>query len=244
MKTNKAIFFAMIFVAFAWHLEASRSFSSQMMLIPQEDTLVQVTGRVVDDKTGDPVQASIFYEKLPYYDNMGSAKSSQQDGSFGLYLYNNTSYTIKLTAAGYDAINSEFKVLLVEGKDAFEMEFRMVPDKGNQMIVLENLIFERGRSKISPASFGEIDRLVEWLNERPNLVIQLEGHTDFEGNENANMELSLDRVDAVRDYLVSKGIKKNRVQTKAFGGSQPLTLERTDEGKRKNRRVEVRVIRE
>lgn len=244
MKTNRAILLAMISIAFAWHLKANRSFSFQVIPFQQQDTLVQVAGKVVDDKTGDPIEASIFYEKLPYYDNMGSAKSSQEDGSFGLYLYNNTSYTIKLTAQGYDVVNKEFRVLLEQGKDSFEMEYRMVPDQANRMIVLENLIFERGRSKISPASFGEIDRLVEWLNERPNLVIQLEGHTDFEGNENANMELSLERVDAVREYLVSKGIKKNRVQTKAFGGSQPLTLERTDEGKRKNRRVEVRVIRE
>jgi outer membrane protein OmpA-like peptidoglycan-associated protein len=58
------------------------------------------------------------------------------------------------------------------------------------------------------------------------------------------MELSIERVNAVKDYLISKNIKKNRVQTKAFGGTQPLTLERTDEDKRRNRRVEVRVIRE
>ena len=82
-----------------------------------------------------------------------------------------------------------------------------------------------------------------YLNERPGMVIQLEGHTDFAGNADANMALSQARVEAVKDYMVGKGIKKNRLYTKAFGGTQPLTEERTDEAKTRNRRVEVRVLR-
>ncbi|MEM8895354.1 MAG: OmpA family protein, partial [Bacteroidota bacterium] len=79
-------------------------------------------------------------------------------------------------------------------------------------------------------------------NDRPDKIIQLEGHTDFQGNSAANMQLSQDRVDAVKEYLVDNGIKKNRVLTKAFGGTQPLSTERTDEAKASNRRVEVRII--
>ena len=63
------------------------------------------------------------------------------------------------------------------------------------------------------------------------------------GNAEANMKLSEARVEAVKEYLVKNGINKNRILTKAFGGSQPLFTERTDEAKTKNRRVEVRVIR-
>ena len=81
------------------------------------------------------------------------------------------------------------------------------------------------------------------MEDHPNNSIQLEGHTDFEGNATANLKLSLDRVEAVKEYLVGQGVRKKRVLTKAFGGTQPLTRERTDEAKARNRRVEVRVIR-
>ncbi len=244
MKITKAAFLAMFFVATAWQLTAKASFFMSVEAYAQQDTVVKVTGKIIEDANETPISASIFYEKLPYYDDMGSNRSNQQDGSFELYLRNNTSYLVRVKANGFDVIEKEIKVTVVQGQESFNIDFRLVPDKANQMIVLENLIFERGRSKISSSSFEELDRLVDWLNERPNMVIQLEGHTDFEGSDNANMELSLDRVTAVKEYLTSKGIKKNRVQTKAFGGTQPLALDRTDEAKRKNRRVEVRVIRE
>ena len=81
------------------------------------------------------------------------------------------------------------------------------------------------------------------MNENPSIIIQLEGHTDFAGNPDANMRLSEARVIAVKEYLVDKDVKKSRIFTKAFGGTLPMTKERTDEAKALNRRVEVRVIR-
>lgn len=225
-------------IAFTPYLAAFSAILNQ-----QGDTLIKVTGKVIDQTNGNPVAASVFYEKLPYYDDMGATKSSA-DGIFEIYLLKNRSYILQVRATGFDAISEEFMVEPETGSAELSKEFALTPDKTNQMIVLENLIFERGRSKISTSSFEELDRLVDWLNERPNMTIQLEGHTDFEGNANANLQLSQERVDAVKEYLVSKGIKKTRVLTKAFGGTQPLSLERTDEAKRKNRRVEVRVIKE
>ncbi len=223
---------------------AVENFIDEYLLRYRNDTIIKVKGRVVDEKTGTPVAASIFYEKLPYYDDMGIAKSNPAEGTFEIFLLKNTSYSIQIKAGGYDPVTEELTVINEPGSGEMTREFLLAPDKANEMIKLENLIFERGRSKISAVSFEELDRLVDWLNERPTTYIQLEGHTDFEGNSNANLALSQERVDAVKEYLVSKGIKKARVETKAFGGTQPLTQERTDEGKRRNRRVEVRVIKE
>lgn len=74
------------------------------------------------------------------------------------------------------------------------------------------------------------------------MVIQLEGHTDYLGPAKQNLELSEKRVLAVKDYLVSKGINKARIKTKAFGGTKPLSKEDTPEAHAANRRVEVRVL--
>jgi outer membrane protein OmpA-like peptidoglycan-associated protein len=80
------------------------------------------------------------------------------------------------------------------------------------------------------------------MHEKHHMVIQLEGHTDFRGNAQLNLELSQKRVDAVRDYLTGKGVAKHRIKTKAFGGTQPLSREDTPDAHALNRRVEVRIL--
>ena len=80
------------------------------------------------------------------------------------------------------------------------------------------------------------------LHDNPKMIIQLEGHTDTRGNKKENLKLSTERVDAVRDYLISRGVNKNRVKLKAFGGEMPLTTENTEEAHKLNRRVEVRIL--
>ena len=74
------------------------------------------------------------------------------------------------------------------------------------------------------------------------MIIQLEGHTDYQGNASDNMRLSQLRVAAVKNYIVSKKIVKSRIKTKAFGGTQPLSREDTPEAHRINRRVELRIL--
>jgi len=74
------------------------------------------------------------------------------------------------------------------------------------------------------------------------MVVQLEGHTDATGNAKANMDLSEERVEAVKKYLVSKGVDKGRVKTKAFGGTKPVSRLKTPEARDLNRRVEMRVL--
>ena len=80
------------------------------------------------------------------------------------------------------------------------------------------------------------------MNDNSNMVIQLEGHTDYQGDAKENAKLSQGRVDAVKSYLVSKGIQKSRIKTKAFGGTQPLSRDDTPEAHRMNRRVELRIL--
>lgn len=203
------------------------------------DQYVRVYGQILSAKDSSAVAAaSMLYEKLPYYDDMGMNKSTAE-GTFELYLLNGTDYNFKLTKSGYEELTKQITI----GNDEMQMDLYLKPDEELELMTIENLIFARGSDRISESSYSSLDELVAYLDERPNMVIQLEGHTDFAGNAEANMALSQARVEAVKEYLVDKGIKKNRVFTKAFGGTDPLTTERTDEAKTRNRRVEVRVLR-
>ena len=110
------------------------------------------------------------------------------------------------------------------------------------VIRLDNLIFQVGKSRISEESYQELDIVHNMMSENNRMVIQLEGHTDYQGNAKENLKLSQARVDAVKQYLVSKGVNKSRIKTKAFGGNMPLSREETPEAHRMNRRVEMRIL--
>lgn len=203
---------------------------------------VRLSGLVLSNKDSSAISATISYEKLPYYDDMGLTKS-QADGKYEFYLIRGITYNFTVKATGYETINTQVEADDPDEDEQKTVNFVMKPDGEIQLITLENLIFSRGSDQISTSSYQELDQLVVWLKDRPNIIIQLEGHTDFEGNQEANLELSEARVEAVKEYLKEKGIKKNRVLTKAYGGTVPLSTDRTDEAKARNRRVEVRVVR-
>ncbi len=207
-----------------------------------EEKFVKVFGKILNEKDSTGLSASILYEKLPYYDDMGMGKSGT-DGGFEFYLIEGLTYNFTATKTDFETSKIEVEITDEDGDGSFSFEMFVKISDEKELITLNNLIFTRGSDRISESSFTELDELVLWLDSRPNTIIQLEGHTDFAGNAEANMRLSQARVDAVKEYLLSKGVKKGRVLTKAFGGTQPLYTERTDKAKTKNRRVEVRVIR-
>lgn len=222
-------FSSLVFVLFScMAIEASAQSPS--------DTLVQVTGNILKAADSSALSANILYEKLPYYDDMGMAASGA-DGSFEIQLIKGKVYNFSVKKQGWKPYSTEISI---KGDDSFSF---YIEEDIIELRKLDNLIFSRGSDKISDSSFEELDGLAKWLDDNPTIVVQLEGHTDFAGNADANMRLSEARVIAVQEYLNKKGIKKNRLLTKAFGGTQPVTQERTDEAKALNRRVEVRVIR-
>ncbi|SMD34276.1 OmpA family protein [Reichenbachiella faecimaris] len=209
----------------------------------EEGTLIRVTGTVLDNESKSPLIANVFYEKLPYYDDMGIAATNQQNGVYELYMLANLKYIINVKADGFKTISEEIEIV-DNGTQLIEKNFIMEPDAAHEKFDLHNLIFARGRAVIDESSYAELNDFVLWLDQRPTVNIQLEGHTDFQGNADANLQLSQQRVDAVKDYLVKKGVKKARILTKAFGGTQPLSRERTDEARTANRRVEVRILKQ
>lgn len=200
------------------------------------DTFVVIEGKLLKAADSTPLVGKIRYEKLPYYDDMGTV-STGTDGTFSMKLIQGLSYNLAVTKEGYKKFKEE---LSITGPMVFDV---YLSGDVIELIKLENLIFARGDDQINAISFQELDDLATYLISNPTLIIQLEGHTDFAGNPDSNLRLSEARVTAVKEYLVSKKVKKNRIFTKAFGGTKPLTQDRTDEAKSMNRRVEVRFIR-
>lgn len=105
-------------------------------------------------------------------------------------------------------------------------------------IVTNDIHFESGNAILKPESMKIIDQIVQLMNDHSELKFRIEGHTDSDGTEESNIELSEQRANAVKDNMVTKGIAESRLQTKGYGESQPLTDNSSPENKAKNRRVE------
>ena len=203
-----------------------------------QNPLVTVSGKVLSMADSSEVSTSILYEKLPYYDDMGLA-SANGNGDFSFQLVPGETYVVSIREDGFLPFEQEVNF----DNDATDQLFYLDANPEEEIIRLDNVIFARGSDVLQQESYEELDMLHDRLKENRNLIIQLEGHTDFAGNPEANMALSQARVDAVKKYITRGGVDDDQVLTKAFGGTQPLFQERTPEAMAKNRRVEVRIIR-
>lgn len=108
----------------------------------------------------------------------------------------------------------------------------------NKPIILKNITFEFGKSKLKESSFAELNNLAAELQANPSYQITLSGHTDNIGQEEDNLKLSKARAKAVAEYLIIKGIDKERITYKGYGSQQPITTNETEQGREQNRRVE------
>jgi len=201
------------------------------------DSLI-VECNVTNIETNEPVVATVKYESLPYGSKIGIRNTS----NCSFKVEKDEEYIINVTADGFlpERVKVKYSDHADEGK--IIEEIKLTPSTIGKIMRLEKLIFPQGESTITESSYEELDKLVTTLNENPNMQIQLEGHTDFRGDAKLNMKLSRDRVEATRDYLVSKGIDRVRIKTEAFGGTKPLSRVNDSKSSELNRRVEVRIL--
>ncbi len=215
----------------------------------QADTLIYAMGNITNASTKEAVVAKITYKSEPY----GSKAGFLSGSSFNFPLFDNEKYSITVEAPGFASskflidpadANTDRKVIknIELGLPSTAAKVAEETHTVGKLMRLDNLIFNVGTSKIESSSDEELNQIVKMLKDNPNMLIQLEGHTDVKGDPKKNMELSQQRVDAVKNYLASKGANKNRIKTKAFGGTQPISRENTEEAHKLNRRVELRVL--
>lgn len=193
-------------------------------------------GKVLDATTHKGVEANIRYSSIP----TGSIYGRFTDSTFTFPIFGVAKYQITAEAKGY---NPRTVILDPKEIDDFRKVIRnIVLTPSGEAIRLSHLIFAQGQARIEPQSYQELDEVVHMMKDNMKIVIQLEGHTDNMGNPDANLRLSENRVESVKKYLVSKGISRSRVKTKAFGGTHLLTHETTPEARNANRRVEMRIL--
>ena len=208
----------------------------QDTIIPNPTVHVLVTDFNNNSKNGE----QIIFEGL----NTGEIYQgiSNAEGKFEIQLKGNETYLIKIKSIGNAEEHGEFTIpKLNKGEyyNPIEVTIQFEPPK---TYTLDNVQFESGKSTLLKSSFGELEEVFEFMKFKNDIIIEIGGHTDNMGDDESNLKLSEARAEAVKNYLVSKGISPNRIASKGYGENQPIDNNSTAEGRQNNRRTEVRIL--
>lgn len=141
-----------------------------------------------------------------------------------------------------DTVNySEIEIPMDEDFVTYDLTLQYEAPK---TYTLRNVLFDSGQATLKASSYPALNDLVEVLKLKNTMQIEIAGHTDDVGNAQLNMKLSQARANKVKDYLVKKGIQAARITAKGYGDTKPVADNWSEEGRQKNRRTEVIIIKE
>lgn len=206
-------------------------------------TAVTINGITRDAKTKKPIAATVTYRLISGAEATGdgpadSVGSTLPTGTYKIPVAVRGVYAVTASAKGYF---SQSDTLATNRVDVTR-DFNLVPIAAGTKITLRAVYFNVSKYDLKPESFPELDRLVGVMQDNPTMTIKLEGHTDTVGDFDANVELSRNRVDEVKRYLVSKGISAGRIETIGYGPSRPINANKSLKERPENRRVEMVVV--
>ena len=204
------------------------------------------TGKIVDATTMKPIQATIDVFSVEKDEMVFRSVSDKATGDFITCVPENEEYGVNVSKKGYLFYSDNFaaKEKLTLKKADFSQTDKIELDKieVGKKFTLRNIFFDFDKAILKKQSNIELDRVVQFMKENPTVRIELSGHTDFKGSEEYNMTLSNDRAKAAMEYLVKKGVPRNRMEYKGYGKSQPIADNKTEKGRALNRRTEIKII--
>ena len=204
--------------------------------------MVLLKGLVLDDKTSQPVSASIDLIDNSTSEVLATFKSNAALGEYLVSLPAGRNYGLNFNADGYLFNSMNFNL---PDTAVFKELYKVVRLKKiliGESIVLRNVFYDYNKSTVRSESEAELDRLKELLVENPTIKVEISGHTDNVGGDTYNQELSEARAKSVVDYLVQKGIPASRMIYVGYGKQVPMATNDTPEGRQENRRTEFKII--
>jgi OmpA-OmpF porin, OOP family len=204
----------------------------------QEPNRVRVYGKVLSSKTGESIPAEISFSAS----NLPAENVVSTPAGYSVSIPSTKEYSITIEAKGYVSTMERLDIHTYEMQD-LEMNFTLQPVAIGTTVNLKNVLFAQAKTDILPESYPELDLVVHFLQTNPNVRIELSGHTDNRGVHADNVKLSQQRVNKVKEYLVSKGVEAKRISGKGYGGTKPIASNDTEDSRRMNRRVEFTIRR-
>jgi len=180
-----------------------------------------ITGLVKDEKTGQPVPAATV--QLIASDGANMQAETGSAGDFKFSLRPEVDYIFLASAKGY--LNGKEKETTRGQDKSREFMATIVLTPIDRPIELPNIFYDFGKWDLRPESMVSLDKLVETLNDNPNITIELMSHTDSRDTEEYNLDLSQKRAQSVVDYLIAKGIERERLTARGYGEASPKAVD-------------------
>ncbi len=199
-----------------------------------------VKGTVKDAVTGNAVTAAVAVQDLATGDTVRNIRS--HGGEFVLSLPTGKKYAAFVEAEGYLFSGTPFFLDEAESPPFYEVEIKLSPVKKGAALTLRNVFFQTGSATLSAESAPELDKVVRLMSANPKVKIELGGHTDNVGGADFNLKLSTARAEAVKTYLMQKGVAAERIVARGYGETSPVAPNDTPEGRAANRRTELKIL--
>ncbi|AKD05545.1 flagellar motor protein MotB [Pontibacter korlensis] len=173
---------------------------------------------------------------------------SDAEGNFSFPVMAGTKYQIKGSKKGYLSQTVAFTPECLNDADTVEVELTFIRSTPNKPVVIENIYYDLDKFDIKPAAALELDRLVQMMKDNPRIRIELSSHTDSRQTHKYNQVLSQLRAQSAVDYLVSKGVDRNRLVARGYGETRLINKCRdgiscAEELHQENRRTEFKILR-
>lgn len=199
-------------------------------------------GRIMDSETGEPLLALI-----ELYDNETEAllaefNSHSETGEYLISLPGGKNYGIAVKVEDYLFHSENINIRQADVAREIINDIRLKKVEVGQTIVLNNIFFDTGSADLRPESYVELGVLYKMMVDNPSLKIEISGHTDNVGSAALNQRLSERRAESVVNFLIDRGIDRDRLTYKGYGFERPIASNETAEGRQKNRRTEFEIL--
>ncbi|MEM6642481.1 MAG: OmpA family protein [Bacteroidota bacterium] len=213
-------------------------YSFPLPMEAQPEATTTVKGSLTDSLTGAPFQGIVSIIDLDKGQEV-APKFLRKDGSFEFDLVNQRNYLLVLQGDDFFRIE---EVFFLDGP----MELNQVTQPLTSKVKFESIEFDVGKSELKTEMYADLNKVVNFLYDNYEFKLRISGHTDSLGDPNKNLQLSKERANVIRDYIVIfAGIVPDRVFAEGYGDTKPIVEdEMTDADRKLNRRVEFEIYRE
>ncbi len=202
--------------------------------------LYTLTGVISDETSTNVVHGALSFYRAGENEPFSIVVSDSSNGKYTASIEDQGPFLIEVEASGYFFLNETYK--FPENQTFTAKNFLLKKMSTGAKIVVENILFNSGKSTLKAASFKGLDKLAILLIRNPNVRIEVSGHTDNVGSASVNKRISKARALTVKNYLSSRGVEEDRIEYEGYGFDQPIAPNDTPEGKAQNRRVEIKVL--
>jgi outer membrane protein OmpA-like peptidoglycan-associated protein len=183
---------------------------------------IYMTGTVFDATTNAKLEAEFKLIDMETNQEIVNSFSDRLNGSFLVTLPVNKDYALVVNKDKYHPYSIGFFLTVPENStDPYHQNVPLVPINSNGAVTLDNVFFDLDSYVLRKESYAVLDQFVLFLKDNPTMKIELQGHTDAQGDDKKNLALSDNRAKSVMAYLIQKGITADRLTAKGYGETKP-----------------------